>query len=91
MGISVTVRATERQIVTVALPTPAPDVTINRREITAHLDDLLDVDLSALPQPFPGDVAYDEDERYYLNYNPSTGSWVAEREATVSEIDGGTY
>lgn len=93
MPILVTVRSSPRRSVTVSTPTPPPEITVNRVTLTAHLDDLQDVDISGLPQPYPEDVdfPYDEDMRYTLVYNPTVRQWIATPEPVVTGIDGGTY
>ena len=88
---TVTMRTVRRSVVTITPPPLPPIVAINRVALTAHINDLQDVDISALPQPYPDDINFSEDQKFYLAYDPTEAQWTAEREPTVTEVDGGTY
>jgi hypothetical protein len=80
------------QGITAALtPTVSAGIDINREGLMAHINDLQDVDVSALPQPYPSDLDFNQDQRFVLTYDPSTGQWIAAPEPVVTLIDGGDY
>jgi hypothetical protein len=56
-----------------------------------NLDDILDVDTSAIPTPFPPSMEFAKDQRFTLVYNQELQKWVADPEPVITAIDGGTY
>lgn len=79
---------TRRASVVTAASAPVP-IVLDAEDV--NIDDLQDVDVSAIPEPYPGNLNFSLDQRYTLVYDPAQGKWVAALEAVVSEIDGGIY